>query len=408
MYSNNGLKKIKNAFFFLYLGLFVGLLNGCSEGDPTALYESLIVEFNDVQSIDLSTLNTVITTGEDLQLTVTGTNSTGTVDLTEYVSWTVSDDNLARVKPGGLLESFSTDGMVTVTASLSNFSDSEDITLSSATLDSIEIKADTATPDTLETDVCRPLALKAFGTYTDASVRDITDKADWSTTTPSAILNTSNGVSLSYYLDPSANVFAGLDGKTSGQVDVLVSEDNLTSMILSPAAFRLSTGSTRTFQVLAVYGSETDIDISATVNYVSSDTSKAAFNNNDEVLTGIAQGSTTVTATCGMQEETAQVTVEGKTIDRIEISSANSDILVTMSIDSTVQLEATVYYSDGTNEPVTDDVSWSALHPEGNIVTVSNVDTDKGEVSSSTTTGIDVIEIEYSGETDRITVQVSP
>jgi len=422
MFSNNvfshseffksGLTKIKKLFIFLFASFFISLLNGCSEGDPTALYESLIVEFNDVQSIDLSVLNTVITTGDDLQLTVTGTNSTGTVDLTEYVSWTVSDDNLARVKSGGLLESFSTDGTVTVTASLSNFSDTEDITLSSASLDAIAIKADTATPDLLETAVCRPLVLKAFGTYSDMTVRDITNKVEWSTTTPSAILQTTPEVTLSYYDTPSANVFAELDGETSSQVDVIVNED-IDSMILSPTTGTLSTGDTLTFQVLAVYGSDTDVDISSTVDWDSSDTSKAAFNSNDEVLTGIAQGSTTVTATCGLQEETAQISVEGKTITSIEIEDQNNQAieLLAMKLNEIYQLSAYVHYSDDSKKEITEDATWSATHPAvGNpvVVTVSDTALEKGKVTSYAIENFDHVTIEYSGFNDLITVQVSP
>jgi len=409
-FSGNGLMKIKKVITFLYASFFLAMLNGCSEGDPTALFESLIVEFNDVQSISVSAQNSVITTGDDLQLTVTGTNSqAGTVDLTEYVSWTVSNDNLARVKSGGLLESFSIDGTVTVTASLSNFSDTIDITLSSAALSSIDIEPASAV--SLTTSVCRPIALKAMGTYDDATIRDITDKVSWSTTTPSAILKTTPEVTLSYYNTPSANVSAELDSINSGAIDVTVNDD-ITSMVLTPATVTLATGSTQVFEVLAVYGAETDVNISTTVDWDSSDTAKAAFNSNDEVLTGILQGSTTVTATCGSQIETAQVTVEGKTLVRIEISPDITSGLLTMTTNSSFQLTASAFYLEGsteTEEDITDQVSWSATHPNTTVVvTVDDVDPNKGLVTSTTNTGIDFVQIDYSGLSDQLTVEVTP
>lgn len=406
MYSIKNIIKKHYVLIFLFITL---LLNGCTEGEPRDLYESLIVEFNDVQSISLGAVNTVITTGDDLQLTVTGTNSqAGTVKLTEYVSWSVSDDNLVRVKPSGLLESFSTDGTVTVTASLANFSDTIDITLSSAALSTIDIKADTATPDTLVTSVCRPLALKAFGNYDDASIRDITDKVNWSTSTAGAILNTGSLVSLSYYLSPGANIRAELETINSGDITVTVNDD-ISSMLLTPATVTLATGSTQSFEVLAVYGSDTDVDISATVDWASSDPTKAAFNNNDQVLSGIAQGVTTVTATCGLLTDTSQVTVEGKALNTIEITATDlSGGLLSMSTNTTYQLSATAHYDDGSNEDITDDVTWTATHPKGTVVTVSNTSPDKGQVTSNDTTDIDFIKIEYAGLEDQITVEVVP
>lgn len=401
----SGTTKIIRSFFLLLT--FFSMLTACSEGDPTALYESLIVEFNDVQSISLSSVNTVITTGDSLQLTVTGTNSqAGTVDLTEYVSWSVSDDNLARIKSGGVLESFSTDGIVTVTASLSNFSDTLDITLSSASLSTIEIKADTLTPDTLSTSVCRPLALKAFGTYDDASVRDITEKASWSTATAAARLKTTPSVSLSYYQTPSASVSAELDGINSGAIDIMITDD-IIDMVLSPLAITLSTGSTQTFKVLADYVAETGIDISSTAHWQSSDTTKATFSNNNEVLTGVAEGTTTITASCGSQQASTLVTVEGRTLDRIEISPDITNDLVTMSVNSSFQLSAFAYYSDGSDEDITNDVTWTAVHPTTEVVVnVSNIEPTKGLVTSNNIVDLDYVDADYAGKTDRITIKV--
>ena len=135
---------------FLLLGIISSLINGCTEGDSTNLFESLIVEFNDVQSVSVSALNTIITTGDSLQLVFTATDSQNAeIDLSDSVSWTSSDSGIATIDSSGLLQSFANDGTVTITATLSNFSDSIDITMSSAALTSIEVKADTATPDIL-------------------------------------------------------------------------------------------------------------------------------------------------------------------------------------------------------------------------------------------------------------------
>jgi len=403
-------KIIRQTFSRLLFGLFIlSILNACSEGDPTNLYESLIVEFNDVQSMALESGNSVITTGDSLQLTVIGNKSQpDEVDLTEYVSWSVSDDALAKVKSGGLMETFTTDGMVTITASLSSFSATLDVTLSSAALLSIDVKADTATPDTLETSVCRPLALKALGNYFgEATQRDITDKVTWSTSTASAILKTGSVISLSNFEVSTPGIIATLgaissDDMTPVTVSVI---DDIDSLVLSPLTPTLNVGETQSFQVLADFGGDTGIDISSTVSWASSDPVKAEFNSNNEVLTAALSGTTTVTAVCGDQTDNTLVTVEGKALDSLTIEPDNAVRLVRINLGETAQLSVTAKYSDLTEEEVTDSAEWSVVNPVGIFISVDNVSPNKGLVSADAI-GDDRVKVTFGGQEATLNVTV--
>jgi len=402
-------KLIRQAFSRLSFGLFIlTILNACSEGDPTNLYESLIVEFNNVQSMALESDNSVITTGDSLQLTVIGNKSQpDEVDLTEYVSWSVSDDALAKVKSGGLMETFSTDGVVTITASLSSFSATLPITLSSAALNSIDVKADTATPDTLETSVCRPLALKALGNYDDTTTRDITDKVSWSTSTASAILKTGSVISLSNFEVSTPGIAATLgaissDDMTPVTVNVI---DDIDSLVLSPLTPTLNVGETQSFQVLADFGGDTGIDISSTVSWASSDPVKADFNSNNEVLTAALSGTTTVTAVCGDQTDNTLVTVEGKALDSLTIEPDNAVRLVRINLGETAQLSVTAKYSDLTEEDVTDSAEWSVVNPVGIFISVDNVSPNKGLVSADAI-GDDRVKVTFGGQEATLNVTV--
>jgi len=403
-------KLIRQKIIRLSFGLLMlSLLNSCSEGDPTNLYQSLIVEFNDVQSMTLSSLNSVIETGDSLQLTVTGLNSQmAEVDLTEYVSWSVSDDNLARVKSGGLMESFSTDGMVTITASLASFTATHVVTLSSAALSSIDVKADTVTPDTLATSVCRPLALKAFGNYDDTTTRDITDKVSWSTLTTSAILKTGPVISLSNFEVSTPDITATLDLIVSNAATIDVTDDGvggIDSLVLSPSTPTLNVGETQNFQVLAVYGSEIDVDISSSVKWMSSEPDKAEFNSNNQVLTAVLSGTTTVTAVCGDQTDNTLVTVEGKALDSLTIEPDNTGRLVRIDLGQTAQLSVTAYYSDLSEEDVTDSAEWSVVNPTGVFISVDNVSPNKGLVSADAI-GDDLVKVTFGGQEATLNVTV--
>ena len=386
------------------------LFSACSEGDPTALYESLIVEFNDVQSISLTAINSVIETGDSLQLAVTGLNSLAEeVDLTEYVSWSVSDGALARIQSGGLMETFTTDGLVTITASLSGFSATLDVTLSSAALISIAIKADTATPDTLETSVCRPLALKALGDYYDeATPRDITDKVSWSTTTPSAILKTGSVISLSNFEVSTPDIIAMLDTISSNDISPVTINviDDIDSLVLSPLTPELNVGETQSFQVLADFGSDLGVDISSAVSWSSNSPDKADFNNNDQVLTAALNGTTTVTAVCGDQTDNTLVTVTGKALDSLVIEPDNNGALIRINQGDSRQLLVRAYYSDQTDEDVTDSAEWSAVNSGGVFISVDNVSPNKGLVSADAI-GDDQVKATFGGKESiqNITVQ---
>ncbi|MDH5391829.1 MAG: Ig-like domain-containing protein [Gammaproteobacteria bacterium] len=394
-----------NVLLFRYLPAagVLSLLLACSSGDPRPLYESLIVEFNDVQSISISALNTVITTGENQQITVTGTTSQNTtIDLSEMVSWSVDDASLAFISATGLLQSISQDGMVTVTATLSGFSASMDVTFSSAALVSIEVKADTLTED-LTTSVCRPLPLKAMATYDDASLRNITPAVSWSTTTAGATLvSDSTPPSITHYDVVATNVTATLGISSPAAAVTLV--DDITSMALSPAAVTLTVGSEQSFVLSADYGSETEPDITAAANWQSSIPSVADFANNDGIVTALAVGTTTITAACGstILPVSSTVTVDVNNISAFEIGPEPLGFELTLG--STQQMTATAYYVSDPQTPVdvTDQVSWSV--DSGSVA----ISVDSFGLVTADALGFGKVVASFSGETADITVYVVP
>lgn len=403
---NRVLQQTKKIFVLSLLGL---LLNSCSEGDPNALFESLVVEVNDVQTIEILAVNTTITTGESLQLTLEATDSLGAkTDLTDSVTWTSSDDSIASVDSAGFLQSFTTDDTVTITASLSGFTDTIDITLSSASLDSIEVVTNTVVPEALSTSVCRQLGLKALGTYDDLTERDITSSVSWSSNTTSAIIQTDNGVSVSNYLAATIGVTATLDTVSSPLTNITI-DNNIDSMALTPLSDSLAAGDTLNFQVLATYGSDTNVDISSTVNWDSSNTGVAAFESNNETLTAKVSGNTTVTASCGLLTPlTSEIAVTGVALDRIVIEPNNDDRYLQLTPGQTYQLSATAHYTDGSSDTdVLDQISWSVSNQNGVIVTVSNASPDYGLLTaSSTLTGLDRVIGTLSGQEDDLIIDV--
>lgn len=402
MFLNNKISLMSFFRICLITSLLL-ILNACSKGDPTKLYQSLIIEFNDIQSISVSAINSVIATNGNVQLNVTGTNSLAeTFDLTDQVSWSLSDKSLATISSGGLLTALSVDGTVTVTASLSTLTDTIDITVSSAALLSIKIKANTSTPDSLVSSVCRPLNLKALGAYDDGSERDISALVSWTSST-SAIIKTKPAVSISHYQAIGVDVMASLDGIDSIAASVMLNDD-ISSMIISPLNSTLLINETVDFQAKAVYGSETNVNISSTVNWTSSDTDVAAFDKNAGQLTGKANGETTVSAECGSQTKTTLATVES---DLTSITIEPDTIVLSLYVGSSFSLTATGHYVDGTTADITQEVNWSVSNSgnDGTNVSINNQAPNKGQLTASLV-GADKVTAELSGVTAEITVFV--
>ena len=135
--------------------------------------------------------------------------------------------------------------------------------------------------------------------------------------------------------------------------------DAIVSISLSPtSAFILPSG-TQQFTATATLGNNTNSNVTSQVTWLSSSPNVATVNASG-LVTGVALGTTTITAKSNNSSvtATAPVTVSSKTITAITITPANATISI--SSGQTQQFTATATFSDGSFGDVTTTASWTS------------------------------------------------
>ncbi|MBW4055427.1 MAG: Ig-like domain-containing protein [Proteobacteria bacterium] len=157
-------------------------------------------------------------------------------------------------------------------------------------------------------------------------------------------------------------------GKAAQAAKVLV------SISIQPADNKLAVGKTQQFTVIGNYtDGTTSSDPGSPVNWSSSSTSVATITPNG-MVTAVAAGQTTITATLGDFSNTTTLTVPATVLVSITISPFNP----TIAINAAQQFTATGAYSDGTFQVLTSSVTWNSsdtskatIAPDGKAAAVA-------------------------------------
>lgn len=129
----------------------------------------------------------------------------------------------------------------------------------------------------------------------------------------------------------------------------------LTSIAISPTATIIKKAATTSYTATGTYSDGTTANITSTVTWASSNSSTVATISAAGVATGLAAGTTTITASYGGKTSPdAALTVI--TLDSIAITPATA----TVSNGSTTSFTATGTYSNGTTADVTSQVNWTS------------------------------------------------
>jgi trimeric autotransporter adhesin len=147
------------------------------------------------------------------------------------------------------------------------------------------------------------------------------------------------------------------------------SADTIVSLTLSPTTAYVLPQGTQQFTATATYGNNTTGDVTSQVAWTSSATNIATVNSSG-LVTGVAVGSSTLTAKANNSSVTATavITVSNKTIRSISVSPASQTLL--LSTGQTQQFTAQATYSDGSFGDVTSSASWNSSNTS--VATISS------------------------------------
>ena len=337
---------------------------------------SLTVTPAQLQTITLSPPNPSVPKVGTLQLNAVGVFSDSTtVDVTNDVAWTSSDDTIAAVSPQGLLTA-NREGVVTITASLQGKAPTLTVTVTHALLTGLAVQGPNAPlPKGVQ------FELVAAGTYADGTSADVTGQVVWTSGNPS-IATVSNATGQRGRLSATGvgttTVTAALAGQSAG-VTVDVSPAILERVEVSPASPSLAKGTQTALAATAVYTDGSKVNVTQQAAWTSADPMIAAVEAggpNIGRLTAIAEGTTQVSAAWGGKAGQAQTVVTPAQLTSIQLDATN----LSLPKGTSHTFVATGLFTDGTSQDVTAQAAW--VSSNATAAPVSNAAGTRGEVSA--------------------------
>lgn len=332
-------------------GLAVAKQQGMAEITATSGLESatakLTVPAPTLISISISAATFSVSKGGTQQLTATGSFTDGsTKDLTATSTWASSASGIATVSSTGMVSGVAA-GTDTITATSGKIIGAQQVTVAQATLLSL-----TVAPSAFSLAKGRTQQFAVTGKFADGTTQDETGSVAW-TVAPASVVSISNG-GLATALATGTATLTAISGSISGSATLTVIPATLASLAITPASPMVAKGGTQQLSVTGTFSDGSTQNITSTVAWTVAPASVASVSNAGLVST-IANGTATVTATSGSISGSDLITVSGANLTSIAVTPPNP----TLSNGATQQMTATGTYSDGSTQDITSKVTWS-------------------------------------------------
>lgn len=289
-------------------------------------------------------------------------------DVSSSATWSISPPGIAKVSTTGLVTGVST-GTGIVNATFGGLTGSAKLSVSGKTIKSIDIS-----PFSPTVGVGVSVSLTATALYTDGSKSDVTASATWSSADATvATVAVTGATATATGVTPGSTVISATFGGLTGSTPITVSGAKLTGISISPSAATIAVGGTAILKATANYSDGSAVDVTATAVWSSADTTIATASGG--IVTGVAAGSTTVTASFGGATGSAAITVSPAKLLSITITPNPANA----PLGSKVTFKATGVYEGGATRDVTNDVTWST--DDASVATVSNAAGSKGQIT---------------------------
>jgi N-acetylneuraminic acid mutarotase len=356
-----------------------GLANGLNTGSSTITATlggvsgttTLTVTGAVLTGIAVTPGSPTIAKGTTQAFTATGTYSDNTTaDITALVSWLSGNTGVATISAAGLASGVNT-GTSTITATLNGVTGTATLNVTSANLVSIAV-----TPANPSIALGSTRQFTATGTYSDASIQDITTLVTWTSATPTVatISNAAGSRGLASGLLAGTSLISATLGGVSGSTTLTVGAATLVSIAVTPASPVIARGTNQAFTATGTFSDGSTQNLTGSVTWSSSNTGVATINPTG-LASGVNVGTSTITATSGGISGTATLTVVSANLTAITVTPANLSI----ARGATQQFTATGSFSDGSTQDLTSTVTWSSSNTTA--VTISNLSGSRGLAS---------------------------
>jgi uncharacterized protein YjdB len=289
-----------------------------------------------------------LTVGAMLDLSVSETTPSGTVDVTPIATWNSSDPIAATVSVTGVVTGISV-GVVTITATVNGATVSAAISVVNG-INEISIS-----PPDPSIPAGQTGQLRVIGTFSDGSTQDLTSSATWASSDTAVATITADGT-VTGVSEGTAVITASVEAATA-EVVVFVGPPQVVGLSISPAADTLPIGTTLQLSATGTDSDGSTGDVTSQVAWTSSDPTIATVSFAiPGLVVPVAQGVVTISADLGLVGAVTQVTVVSVPVVSMTVSPAT----VNCNAGNSQQLSATVTFTDATTADVTSQTAWAS------------------------------------------------
>ncbi|MFT4114142.1 beta strand repeat-containing protein [Silvibacterium sp.] len=317
-----------------------------------------------VSSLAITPASPDIASGSTGQLTVTATyadGSTGTV--TGLASWSSSNNAVATVDTSGLVTATGV-GVATITASYGGSTATASVTVGQQTSPTATLTSIAVFPSNISISAGATHQYTARATYSDGTTSDITNSVTWASSSPAVATISSAGMATG--VSAGTTQITAQSGSISGAATLTVTSPTVSSIAITPATAAIAPGATVQYHATATYPDGTTQDVTSTATWTSSNSGVATINNAG-LATGVANGSTAISASAGGASGDASLTVASNstpTLTSISVSPSTASV----TTGGNQQFTATGSYSDGSTQDLTSSATWSSSSPSVAVV----------------------------------------
>lgn len=330
-----------------------------------------------IESIAITPPAPTLAAGTTLQLTATATYTDGsTVDVTGLATWFSDDEVVATVDAAGLLAGVA-NGSTTIAAAVGTVSGTTTVTVTDATLVSLEISPEAPTvADGLEQQ------FTATGVFSDTSVQDLTDQVTWmsSDTAVATISNDAGSEGLATTSAPGTTTISAMFGLIGDSTLLTVTDTVIVSIEVLPASATVPAGLDQAYTATATFSDSSTAEITTQATWASTDPGVATISNDagsEGLATAEVPGTTTISATLDGVTGMTGLTVSDAALVSLVVSPEEPSVPEGVP----QQFTATGTFTDGSMADITTQVTWDSS--DTGVATISNATGSEGRASTA-------------------------
>lgn len=213
------------------------------------------------------------------------------------------------------------------------------------------------------------LDLQLYAIYSNGVRIDVTSAASFASNNTTSF-SVSNQSARALALG-NAQITGSFQGQ-SATAQLQATSAQLRTLSLQPPTATVAAGLSQTYQVLATFSDNSQLDVTSTATLTVVDGNVARLDAPGRVLT-LRAGNTEVRANLNNQQASASLTVTAARLERLEVTPSTLSI----PLGLTQNFVATGYFSDGSHRDITTDAEWESN--DSNVFFVANLAGNKGQ-----------------------------